>query len=153
MLYTPPTEGTSRTLVATTPAGLQLLEALAAFEREVYAKGQSAQPDASDRAPVQPAPTASRIGADPDAVMLRVMAELLEQMVPQEPNSHYFLSNYDKLALITAIAWGDWGEAANRPGSLLHSSARINGAISQLSTRQVSTLGPTFDKARRLAQC
>lgn len=157
MYIFPPIQGPSRTLVATTPGSTLLLDALPELQREIHANALNAlnahNADSAARQPTQPAPAASRIGANPDAVMLRVIGDVLETMLHQSPESTQFLSNYDRLAIVAAIAVGDWNERAEGFGALDHNRKRVAAVLNEMSGKQHNTMGVTFNKVRELAQC
>lgn len=151
MHISPPIHDGSRVLIADTPASVLLVEALDALLSDNIAKALNA--NSADRQPTQPAPAASRIGDNPDAVMLRVIADLLGNMLHQSHSSAGFRANYDRLALVTAIACGDWRTLEEGPGALAVNRERVAKLLPELTGSQCNSIGVTFNKVRELAQC
>ena len=151
MNITPPIHSTSRVLIADTPASVLLADAIVELLAETTANALNS--NSADRQPKQPAPAASRIGDNPDAVMLRVIGDVLETMLHQSPESTQFLSNYDRLAIVAAIAVGDWNERAEGFGALDYNRKRVAAVLNEMSGKQHNTMGVTFNKVRELAQC
>ena len=151
MHITPPIYSASRVLIADTPASVLLADAIVELLAETNAKALNS--NSADRQPKQPAPAASRIGDNPDAVMLRVIGDVLETMLHQSPESTQFLSNYDRLAIVAAIAVGDWNERAEGFGALDYNRKRVAAVLNEMSGKQHNTMGVTFNKVRELAQC
>lgn len=151
MHITPPIYSASRVLIADTPASVLLADAIVELLAETTANALNS--NSADRQPKQPAPAASRIGDNPDAVMLRVIGDVLETMLHQSPESTQFLSNYDRLAIVAAIAVGDWNERAEGFGALDHNRKRVAAVLNEMSGKQHNTMGVTFNKVRELAQC
>ena len=151
MHITPPIYSASRVLIADTPASVLLADAIVELLAETNAKALNS--NSAARQPTQPAPAASRIGANPDAVMLRVIGDVLETMLRQSPESTQFLSNYDRLAIVAAIAVGDWNERAEGFGALDYNRKRVAAVLNEMSGKQHNTMGVTFNKVRELAQC
>ena len=151
MHITPPIYSASRVLIADTPASVLLADAIVELLAETTANALNS--NSADRQPKQPAPAASRIGDNPDAVMLRVIGDVLETMLHQSPESTQFLSNYDRLAIVAAIAVGDWNERAEGFGALYHNRKRVAAVLNEMSGKQHNTMGVTFNKVRELAQC
>lgn len=151
MHITPPIYSASRVLIADTPASVLLADAIVELLAETTANALNS--NSADRQPKQPAPAASRIGDNPDAVMLRVIGDVLETMLHQSPESTQFLSNYDRLAIVAAIAVGDWNERAEGFGALDYNRKRVAAVLVEMSGKQHNTMGVTFNKVRELAQC
>ena len=151
MHITPPIYSASRVLIADTPASVLLADAIVELLAETTANALNS--NSADRQPKQPAPAASRIGDNPDAVMLRVIGDVLETMLHQSPESTQFLSNYDRLAIVAAIAVGDWNERAEGFGALDYNRKRVAAVLNEMSDKQHNTMGVTFNKVRELAQC
>ena len=153
MHITPPIYSASRVLIADTPASVLLADAIVELLAETTANALNS--NSADRQPKQPAPAASRIGDNPDAVMLRVIGDVLETMLHQSPESTQFLSNYDRLAIVAAIAVGDWNERAEGFGwsALDYNRKRVAAVLNEMSGKQHNTMGVTFNKVRELAQC
>lgn len=152
MHITPPIpKNISRVLIADTPASVLLADAIVELLAETTANALNS--NSADRQPKQPAPAASRIGDNPDAVMLRVIGDVLETMLHQSPESTQFLSNYDRLAIVAAIAVGDWNERAEGFGALDYNRKRVAAVLNEMSGKQHNTMGVTFNKVRELAQC
>lgn len=151
MHITPPIYSASRVLIADTPASVLLADAIVELLAETTANALNS--NSADRQPKQPAPAASRIGNNPDAVMLRVIGDVLETMLHQSPESTQFLSNYDRLAIVAAIAVGDWNERAEGFGMLDYNRKRVAAVLNEMSGKQHNTMGVTFNKVRELAQC
>ena len=151
MHITPPIYIASRVLIADTPASVLLADAIVELLAETTANALNS--NSAARQPTQPAPAASRIGANPDAVMLRVIGDVLETMLHQSPESTQFLSNYDRLAIVAAIAVGDWNERAEGFGALDYNRKRVAAVLNEMSGKQHNTMGVTFNKVRELAQC
>ena len=153
MHITPPIYSASRVLIADTPASVLLADAIVELLAETNAKALNS--NSAARQPTQPAPAASRIGDNPDAVMLRVIGDVLETMLHQSPESTQFLSNYDRLAIVAAIAVGDWNERAEGFGwsALDYNRKRVAAVLNEMSGKQHNTMGVTFNKVRELAQC
>lgn len=151
MHITPPIYSASRVLIADTPASVLLADAIVELLAETTANALNS--NSADRQPKQPAPAASRIGNNPDAVMLRVIGDVLETMLHQSPESTQFLSNYDRLAIVAAIAVGDWNERAEGFGALDYNRKRVAAVLNEMSGKQHNTMGVTFNKVRELAQC
>ncbi len=151
MHITPPIYSASRVLIADTPASVLLADAIVELLAETTANALNS--NSADRQPKQPAPAASRIGDNPDAVMLRVIGDVLETMLRQSPESTQFLSNYDRLAIVAAIAVGDWNERAEGFGALDYNRKRVAAVLNEMSGKQHNTMGVTFNKVRELAQC
>jgi hypothetical protein len=151
MHITPPIYSASRVLIADTPASVLLTDAIVELLAETTANALNS--NSADRQPKQPAPAASRIGDNPDAVMLRVIGDVLETMLHQSPETTPFLSNYDRLAIVAAIAVGDWNERAEGFGALDYNRKRVAAVLNEMSGKQHNTMGVTFNKVRELAQC
>ena len=150
MHITPPIYSASRVLIADTPASVLLADAIVELLAETTANALNS--NSADRQPKQPAPAASRIGDNPDAVMLRVIGDVLETMLHQSPESTQFLSNYDRLAIVAAIAVGDWNERAEGFGALDYNRKRVAAVLNEMSGKQHNTMGVTFNKVRELAR-